>query len=519
MRFLQFREKWIQYIYFAALSLVVCCHVLIRDGELLGSQGAEVFGHAWTHWWRGEAFPHWPNGTDLAVNTTNWPVMDPLPMLVSSTMGYFFGPVFGYNFWICCSVFLAAWGGWLLAKQVGGNPWVGSLVLAWSPAFIGSLRSGLTEDGGVGLIAMGLAFLLANQWWLAGICIGLSAWCGLVLGWFGGIAALVVGFAIIKQDRQRWKKVFSAGSIGLLLSAVAGWFHMDRLAQEGKRFGELQIEHEPNWILNPVHHCDLASLFVPGQVDMEGLLIRTHPGYLGVFVVFCALVGFRWRWFTVAFTMLFLSFGEVIWFMGSSTGIPNPVTAVFTLLPGGEQINHYGRALPIASIAISVLASMGVQRIAKRLSNGNWILLLLVGLDLSLLSPISPILPVTEPSPKILSQLDDLSPGAVLVLPAGGPDISFQKPLWEQRLHNRVVLLDPNQPGIPSKYAKGEWMKWLNGLAFHDDNFVGQVSFAPTIALLLVKKEYSFRLIDVLGPPDKRDQSYFIWDIRSRTKK
>ena len=518
MRFLQLREKWIQYIYFVVLSFVVCMPAFIHEGELLGAEGAEVFGHAWTHWWRAEELPNWPTGTDLAVNTAKWPVIDPLPILISSVMGFLGGPAFGYNFWICCSVFFAAWGGWVLAEKVGGTPWVGSLVLAWTPPFIGSLRSGLTEDGAIGLVALGLAFL-HERWWLAGLCIGISAWCGLVIGWFGGIAAIVVGIFIIKQDPAGWKKILGAGGIAFFLALGAGWFHLTRLSQQGKRFGQVQMEYEPNWVLNPVHHCDLASLFYPGQVDLEGLLIRTHPGYIGLSIIVLAIFAVRWRWLVVSLVMILLALGETIWFMGSSTGIANPVATLFTFLPGGDSINHSARALLVASVAISALASLGCRRICERFSISKWLLLVIVGLDLLLLSPISITLPVTTPSAKILHDLQDLSPGSALVLPAGGPGISFQQPLWEQRLHGRSLLLDPNQPGIPKEYTKGEWMKWLNGLAYHQDNFVGQVSFAPQIAILIVKKEYSDRLVDVLGLPDKNDEVYFIWDILHRSKK
>ena len=169
----------------------------------------------------------------------------------------------------------------------------------------------------------------------------------------------------------------------------------------------------------------------------------------------------------------------------------------------------------VGFIGCSALASIGFQKMfVNRLGKG--IVFLLLILDLGLLSPISPQLPVTDKTPKILSDLDDLSAGAVLVLPAGGPDISFQQPLWEQRLHRRPILLDPNHPGIPNQFVKGKWMKWLNGLAFHNDNFVGKVNFHPKISILIAKKEYSDRLVEILGHPDRSDQTYFIWDIRNR---
>ena len=42
------------------------------SGGLIGFEGAEIYGHAWSYWWRIEAFPSWPNGTDLAHGTQVW---------------------------------------------------------------------------------------------------------------------------------------------------------------------------------------------------------------------------------------------------------------------------------------------------------------------------------------------------------------------------------------------------------------------------------------------------------------
>ena len=70
---------------------------IFQQGELLGYYGAEVWGHAWSHWWRGEALPHWPEGTDLVYGAKVWPAIDPLPTLISGGLGRVFGYAFGYN--------------------------------------------------------------------------------------------------------------------------------------------------------------------------------------------------------------------------------------------------------------------------------------------------------------------------------------------------------------------------------------------------------------------------------------
>ena len=179
----------------ASLTALACARLLWAPG-LLGAPGAEVYGHAWVQWWHSAALPAWPAGTDLAAGADPWPVIDPLPTALSATVGRLLGPTVGYNTWMVLSVPLAFLGGWVLAGRTGGDRWTGAVALALWPPLMGARASGLTEDVGLGIAALALAFLGQPGWragLMTGALLGALAWCGLVNAWFAALAATGLG--------------------------------------------------------------------------------------------------------------------------------------------------------------------------------------------------------------------------------------------------------------------------------------------------------------------------------------
>ena len=133
------------------------------------------------------------------------------------------------------------------------------------------------------------------------------------------------------------------------------------------------------------------------------------------------------------------------------------------------------------------------------------------------LSPVSPIFPATQSSTSsVLQRLTTFSEGDVLVVPAAGPNISFQQPLWEQRQHKRRLLIDPNRPGIPKRFCRQPIMKWLQQLAFRDVPFEGTADFPSGVAVLVVERRFVERIQKVMGPPKIADHRFAAWDLRER---
>lgn len=473
---------------------VVCSPAL--SGDLLGYAGAEVYGHAWVQWWHGEALPSWPAGTPLATGADPWPTIDPVTTALAAILGRGLGYTAGWNLVVFLGVFGAFLGGAALAKREGGRPLVGGTVLAMAPIFLGSLASGLTEDAALGLLAGALACLLAPGLAMAavgGVLLGLLAWCGPYLAWMGGVTALGLGVHAVIRDRSDWKRWVLAGSLALLLAVPAALRQDDRSAASGQTVEQ----SEPLWKLNPWRGADLASLVVPGRQDPGDALIRLHPGYLGLVALALALRGGRSRWWAVLIASILLAPGETLRALGEPLGVPNPASWLLDALPFGGSFHHHARFLLLGQVALAVLAARG----ASTLRRGDW-LALAIGLELLLLSPGPVPLPTTPATvPAIWSHVEA---GPVYPVPAAGPGVHFQAPLYMQRAHGQPLAITPNMPGL----GGGAWARWLMRPE-------GPAPDEPLAGTLVVRQQDVEPLRPVLearlGPPDFQDASGAIW--------
>ncbi|MFT5683740.1 MAG: hypothetical protein ACI8RZ_004672 [Myxococcota bacterium] len=478
-----------------AVLLLVAARLVLSPG-LLASPGGEVYGHAWVQWWHSEALPGWPAGTELVEGASSWPVIDPLPTAFAAGLWRLFGPLVGYNAWILLAVAMAFAGGAFLAKQEDGDPLTGGLTLALWPALLGSLMSGLTEDGGIGLIAAGLALIGRDRPWagvLAGLALGLAAWCGLVIAW---VAAVVAVGLTLASDRRTWPGLLLGGLLAGLIVFPLAMTHADRLGGAGHHAGSVIARGEPLWRLNPWHGVDLLSLIAPGRQDPGDALVRIHPGYLGIVPLLLAIRGGWSRWWVVLIGCALLALGPGISIAGEPTGIDNPIAALAHLLPLGELLNHHGRALLIGGVAMAALTARGVARLPAKYRLPA---ALLLAADLALLSPAPVPLPVTPlRAPDAAHMLADLPDGEVLVVPAAGPGIHFQRPLLDQRVHRRPLRLSPNRPGDPIETDAG---MWLAGLAFPQPPPVPtEIDLPPMIVLAM--PGYADAVTAGLGTPD-----------------
>jgi hypothetical protein len=242
----------------------------LRPGLFLGHEGGELFGHLWVIHWHAEALPAWPSGTDLALGAEPWPVIDPLTTLTVAVLSRVFGAVSAWNALVLGAVALAYVGGAALGRRVGGAPAVAGVLVALSPPLLGSLSSGLSEDAGLGLLALAYAALLGEGFGmslLGGALLGLTAASGLVLGALGALGAVVLGLVDLWRRPARLGRWLSAALLALALAAPAAWSHATRLGGEGHRSGAPMEQPEPAWRLNPWRGADLASFVAVGEAQ------------------------------------------------------------------------------------------------------------------------------------------------------------------------------------------------------------------------------------------------------------
>jgi hypothetical protein len=492
--------------------------------RLLGSGGAELFGHAWVQWWHGLALPAWPSGTDWAMGAQEWPVMDPLLTIFAAVLGKIVGFTAAWNVVLLLAVGLSFWGGACLADRADGDPLLGGVGLALSPIYLGSLASGLTEDAALGLLAFALCDLIfprkPRDRIRGGVLLGFTAWCGLYLAFMGALIAVICGLSSYlgkKQDRKRiLKEWVFAGVIALLVASFALLLMRGRLGGQGHHFGSPPIPvFEPLWQLNPVRSADLASFFMPGQpVVPDDALLRLHPVYFGWVLLVCAIRAGRSAWWWLVVVACLVSCGPVFQFRGHSSGISNPFDWLFSWIPFADMVNHKARLMLAGQIGLVVLAAKGLKRWKRA---GHWVSAALI-LELVFLSPAPLPLPTTPSQVDEIFEKVDAGEGALLVLPIGGPGIHPQRPLYEQRAHARVLALRPNRPGPLPGMAQTPLGRWLFSL--------GQpVSFDPPqpidvnpfleggVHTILVRDPWVEAVREGLGDPTIQSQGGAIWEL------
>jgi hypothetical protein len=442
-------------------------------GDLAG--GAEVHGHAWVQWEAAARWPAWPAHIPLAGGT--WSVIDPLPTWLAAGLSRAIGPVHAWNALMAAFVTLAAVGGGALVRAAGGVGAIGAVGLAFAPPLLGSLGSGLTEDGAIGLVALGLAALLERRHVLAGVLLGGATLCGLVVGWLGAGAALAVTLtrviqarAVAEPGRTSLRATLAgpalagpalAGAVALPLALGALLPHSVQLANDGFRTVPAPPPYEAAWRLNPTRGADLASFVAPrtepgrpvtsptappgtAWVQQTG---REHPVYLGwVLLALAAFAGRHPAWLGLA-AALVVAPGQALTWMGTPLGAGNPLYALARAVPGVSGVHHAARFMLAGQLALLVLAGRGAARLVVRFPELPHRAHLAVLLEALLVAPARvPMARTPAGSPAIYAALADLPAGPVSVAGAAGPGRSPQQVYYDRRAHGRPLLHDPNTP-------------------------------------------------------------------------
>ncbi|MCB9760155.1 MAG: hypothetical protein H6739_10005 [Alphaproteobacteria bacterium] len=510
------------------------------EPALLAWPGGEVYGHAWVQWWHGLALPAWPDTPPLA-EVHRWVVMDPLPTALAGALGRLCGWTFAWNALVIGAIALAFAGGAALARRLQGAPLVGGAVMATAPIFLGSLASGLTEDAALGLVPLSAAFLLGPSLGaaaLGGALLGLTAWCGLYLAWFGALLAVFLGLTELLAAARggglpralgRWGL---AAAVAILLAAPALRPHLDRVSG-GHRAGAVTEQVEPAWKVNPWRGADLAAFVAPGQAPLQGdELLRLHPTYLGWIALALALAGGRSRWWLVLLGAALMAPGQHLRLAGEPLGVENPVAVwAWRVLPFSDLINHHARWMLLGQVALAVLAARGARSVIHRVihtrpPDQNRIgtpgmiesalpLAIALGttVEIATLSPAPFPLPLTPAAVDPLWSLVPPGEGALLPVPAGGPGVHFQRPLYEQRAHGRPLLVNPNRPGPPP--GLGPLGAWLAGLGHPGQPPAPEADLSPLkragVSVIVARAPTHTRAEEVLGPPWRETPGGAIW--------
>ena len=185
-------------------------------------------------------------------------------------------------------------------------------------------------------------------------------------------------------------------------------------------------------------------------------------------------------------------------------------------LPGGGLLNHHGRALLLASIALAALASIGAVRLRAWVRSRPGATadlealvrrgaLLVVALDMLFLAPFSLPLPASDATPvSVADQLEGLSPGPVLDLPSPAPG-ALSSGRCSINAHTVVRWCVAQPPGPAQRPSEDRCGRWLGGLAFDGGPAAAPPPAVPLeipgVSVVLVREPYVDRVAAVLGCP------------------
>jgi hypothetical protein len=511
------RRAWITGI---VLGFVVTLPAFWQRG-LVGSAGAEVYGHAWVAGFVAEHWPALPSATDRLDPRRDvaWTVIDPLVTWTIAGLSRIVGLVTAWDLAAWAAVATAFAGGAYLARRTGGHWLIGGAIVALGPCLGAALASGLSEDWAIGVVAAALGLVAAldgrKEAVAAGILLGLCAWLGLYLALGAAIGAIVLGAARVRETR-RWREMALAAAIAAILAVPMALRQGRRITGEGHRFGAPQLSVEPNWAFNPRRGDDLASFVVPWPWAPEDPgrpgttpLIRLHPAYLGLVPLGLAAMGRRRRDLALLAVSAGLATGPTLAAFGHPLAV-NPFVWALSRVPVFDLVNHWGRLLVPGQLALAAMAARGRGR--------PDVLAGLVAADAVLLSPAPwPVSVADAEVPGIYREIGGLSPGGLVVAPAAGPGVAFQRILYRTLAQDRPVAIDPDRPGYAWADGTGlaDALRGLDAADPPDPDLARSVAAIREAggAVLLVEDPYVPKVETWLGTPDVRADGGAAWDL------
>ncbi len=408
---------------------------LVFSTELLSHPSQEAPAHIWGLW------AAWHEGSPLVIDTSlvTWPeqvsfvLIDPINILPYMLGHVIAGPAAGYNLLLYFSHVLLGAAGVLLARRVGGDPVIGALAGQLCPSFIASPATGMTEEFGVGWVALfcvALLSFLESRRAVTGILAAVLLAVCWYAGPYNGVWAGLIGLFIAVGSLRDWRRLGRAAVVGItgavltlpLANAVLRERHQDLPghAQPGQ-LPDLTIPVVDSYRGGLPFGADILDVLVPVQLTGSQAAV-SHTAYVGLLSVALAAIGLRrwragWPWMVGALAFAVLSIGPYLYLHGElltydSRPLMAPGAALLLLLSPLGQITRWNRAGAVAHLLLVPLIARAVpSRWGARIAVGGSL-----AIDGRGLAPLAwPLISYPTPSPAVFEKMD--RSGALLELP------------------------------------------------------------------------------------------------------
>jgi hypothetical protein len=417
-------------------TLLLTWPLAARLGSALPAGAGDLWQNLWNFWWWGQALaagesPWWtplqfhPRGADLALHTHS-----PFNMLLFARIAE---PATAYGLAVLFSTWLAAFGAYLLGRELSGSARAGlvaALVFAFFPNRLEQTLEHLNLFSTQFLPLTVWAYLrLVRQgglrWVLAlGGFFAANALCDWQLATLGLLLLAVLGVATLwRPPRPRAalaRDLGLAGAVAVGLTLPAAWPVVEAVGS-GQAFQKPAVEKGVDlaFLLRPhFHHPLWGDWTLDAYRERRAYPSAGFTAYLGLVPLLLAGVAVARRRAGAAFwaglfgASLVLALGAHAHLDGRLLrGVTLPF-AWFEPLPVLSTLRVANRFLIPASLALAVLAALGAGRRASDVRFAG--ILLVVALDyLWLPYPLAPL----ETSALYAKLRAGAAPGAVLNVP------------------------------------------------------------------------------------------------------
>lgn len=463
-----------------ALTWPVALH---PTSQLVGHPGNDAWNHAWGYAWvadalaRGELPQHtdllsWPHGGSL------W-FIDSFQAALLAPVTWLAGPAASYNLAMILGFAGNALAAWLLARRVCGSDAaavLAAVVYGASPHLLGQAWDGISETvaaGGLPLALWATLRLLERPTLGSALTLGVSGAVAALISWYSGLFAalgalilvLVAALADSRSVVRAAPALLGAGALAAVLASPALLAFRDTLEAP-----DALVRRDPEFVaasLDNHNLTDIVSFVLPGTTPSpdlhalfgEDLVIIVYIGLVALVAaaggVARARRGEARPWLALLAVFFVLGLGPHLYVHGrfptiDGRRIPLPFLPLFDALPLLSRVSHPFRFATGVSLAVGVLGSLGVARVARPARHAPLALGLSAAflLEIATISPASLPVPASDASiPELYAAIaEDPAPGAVLDLPLSLPNLERAVYLWYQTRHHRPVPWGLNEP-------------------------------------------------------------------------
>ena len=398
-------------IIYLLISLVIFYPIALHMSSLAPGIGGDTYLNMWGMWWISYTFLHapasmwytyllfWPVGSNIAYFTTA-----PIASILMSPFQAI-SLTFAYNMIFFSGFIITGMGMFILADYITKNKYAAffaGIVFAFS-AYHTAAALGHLDWMDIGWVPLVLYFFLRmlkeEKKYLYSIGMAFSFVFAVFMGDIEqGIMAVVmlfvviVCYAIYPKTRRLVlrKKFFAALGVGIIAMLVLGSWGFIPLLHGVLVKGGLQNVNSRNTLQNDAVSSDpILSFFLPSPYNgliggissayksIYSVVPDERIAYIGYIAIILLLYGvfknFKEArlWIVIAFVFGWLSLGPFIELGGyASSGVPGIYT-LFHYIPGFNILQEADRFYVVFSIAIAIMAALGMRSLIEKISKMN----------------------------------------------------------------------------------------------------------------------------------------------------